>query len=94
MLNQPVLRAIAVMMALVDLVVTTASTQLVLFAKHQFLASDTQVSLFYAAAGIGIVLLSLATGLLRKRWSFGTVALGALMLDGLLIVVLSLTRLY
>jgi predicted MFS family arabinose efflux permease len=93
-LNQPVLRAIAVMMALVNLVVTTASTQLVLFAKHQFQASDTQVSLFYAAAGIGIVLLSLTTGFLRKRWSFSIVALGALMLDGLLIVVLSLTRLY
>ena len=93
-LNQPVLRAVAIMMALVNLVVTTTSTQLVLFAKHQFQATDSQVSLFYAASGIGIVLLSLATGFLRKRWSFSIVALGALMLDGLLIVVFSLTSFY
>lgn len=93
-LNQPVLRAIAVMMALVNLVVTTVTTQLVLFAKHQFLASDTQVSLLYAAAGVGIVLLSLSTSFLRKRWSFSTVALSALMLDGLMIAVLSFTRWY
>lgn len=93
-LNQPVLRAIAVMMALVNLVATTAGTQLVLFVKYQFHASDTQVSLFYAAAGIGVVLLSLAAGYVRKRWSFGTIALGALMLDGLVILALALTRVY
>ncbi|HEX7733563.1 MAG TPA: MFS transporter [Ktedonobacteraceae bacterium] len=93
-LNQPVLRAIAIMTALVNLVITTVSTQLVLFAKHQFQASDTQVSLFYTASAVGVVLLSLATGFLRKRWSFGTVALGALMLDGVLIVLVSLTPPY
>ncbi|HEX7736711.1 MAG TPA: hypothetical protein VF458_17830 [Ktedonobacteraceae bacterium] len=52
------------------------------------------MSLLYAAAGAGIVLLSLSTDFLRKRWSFSAVALSALMLDGLMIVVLSLTRWY
>jgi len=36
--------------------------------------------------GAGVVVLSLAAGPLRKRWSFGNVALGALMLSGLLTV--------
>ena len=38
-----------------------------------------------------VVVLSLAAGPLRKRWSFGNVALGALMLSGLLTVGLAYT---
>ena len=93
-LGHPVLRAIALMLALVNLVGTTTGTQLVLFAKHQLQASDTQVGLFYTAGSVGIVLLSLAAGPLRKRLSFSVVAMGALMLDGLLIVAMSLTNIY
>jgi hypothetical protein len=40
------------------------------------------------------VLLSLAAGILRKRWSFSTVALGALMLQGLLQMGFALTTWY
>ena len=93
-LGHPVLRNISAMMALVNFVSTTAGTQIVLFAKQQFHAADAQVSLFYSAGSLGIVVLSLAAGQLRKRWSFSTVALGALMVEGLLTVVLSLTPWY
>lgn len=57
-------------------------------------ASDLQVSILYAAGSIGIVILSLAAGPLRKRWSFSKVALGALMSSGLLTIVLAFMRLY
>lgn len=93
-LGHPVLRSISLMMALVNLVSTTVNTQLVLFAKSQLSASDTQIGLLYSAGSAGVVVLSLAAGFLRKRWSFSTVALGALMLNGLLTVVLAFMHWY
>jgi MFS family permease len=93
-LGHPVLRNISLMMAIVNFVGTTAYAQLVLFAKERLHANDPQVSLLYAAGSLGIVVLSLAAGPLRKRWSFSRVALGALMLDGLFTVALAFTGWY
>jgi MFS family permease len=93
-LRHPVLRNISAMMALVNFVGSTIGTQLVLFATARLGASDTQIGLLFSAGSVGVVLLGLAAGVLRRRWSFSTVALGALMLEGLLIVVLSQTRSY
>lgn len=93
-LGHPVLRNISLMMALVNFIGATKYSQLVLFAKERLQASDTQVSILYAAGSIGIVVLSLAAGPLRKRWSFSTVALGALMSSGLLTIVLAFMHLY
>src|SRR6266849_4411359 len=93
-LSHPVLRNISIMMAMVNFVSSASSTQLVLFAKVRLAASDVQVSLLFSAASLGVVLMGLLAGPLRKRWSFSTVALGALMLEGLLSVAFSLMRLY
>ncbi len=92
--RHPVLRAISIMMALVNFVGVTTSAQLVFFAKERFHASDARVSLLYSAAGAGVVALSLSAGLLRRHWSFGRVALGALLLNGLLVAVFALTPVY
>jgi MFS family permease len=83
-LAHPVLRNISAMMALVNFVSVTAFAQLVLLAKTRYAVSDSEIGLLFAAGGMGVVLFSLAAGPLRKRWSFGNVALGALMLSGLL----------
>ncbi len=93
-LGHPVLRNISLMMAMVNFVATTIYTQLVFFAKVQYQANDTQVGLLYSASSIGIVVLSLLAGVLRKRWSFSTVALGALMTEGILVVAFAFTRWY
>ena len=93
-LGHPVLRNISAMMALINLVGATVYTQLVVFAKRQLEASDSQVALLYAAGSVGVVLLSLAAGPLRRRLSFSVAALGALALDGLLTIVLAATRWY
>ncbi|HEY7625349.1 MAG TPA: MFS transporter [Candidatus Limnocylindria bacterium] len=85
-LSHPVLRNISLMMALINLVSATVFAQLVLFAKSALGATDSEVGLLFASSGVGIVILSLAAGPLRKRWSFGNVALGALMLDGIITV--------
>ena len=93
-LSHPVLRNISAMMALVNFVGSTTYAQLVLFAKERLLANDTQVSLLYSAGSIGVVVLSLMAGQLRKRWSFSKVALGALMTDGLLTIVFAFMHWY
>jgi MFS family permease len=91
-LSHPVLRNISAMMALVNFVGSTTGAQLVLFAKHRLAASDYQVALLYSAGSVGVVVLSLAAGRLRRRWPFSKVALSALMLDGLLTVALAATH--
>ena len=93
-LSHPVLRNISAMMAMVNFVGSTTYAQLVLFAKVRLQANDAQVSLLFAVGSIGIVVLSLAAGLLRKRWSFSRVALSALMLEGLLTVIFSFMHWY
>ncbi len=93
-LGHPVLRNISIMMALVNFVGTTAYAQLIYFAKLRLQASDFQASLLYSAGSLGVVILALAAGPLRKRLSFSTVALGALMLEGILTVVFSFMHLY
>ncbi len=93
-LGHPVLRNISLMMALVNFAASTIYAQLVLFAHQRLQATDTQISILYAAGSIGIVVLSLAAGPLRKRWSFSIVALSALMMDGLLTVALAFTQWY
>jgi MFS family permease len=90
-LSHPVLRNISLMMALINMVGATVFAELVLFAKQALRAEDSEVGLLFAAGGAGVVVLSLAAGPLRKRYSFGNVALGALMLSGLLIVGLAYT---
>ncbi|MEA2662968.1 MAG: hypothetical protein QOH08_2540, partial [Chloroflexota bacterium] len=77
------------MMALVNFVSVTAFAQLVLFAKTRYAASDAELGILFAAGGGGVFLMSLIAGPLRRRWSFGNVALGALMLSGVLIVALA-----
>ena len=93
-LRHPVLRNISAMMALINLVSVTVYAQIVLFAKQRFAVSDSELGLLFAADGAGVVLLSLAAGPLRSRFSFGNVALGALMLSGLMTVALAYAPTY
>jgi MFS family permease len=93
-LGHPVLRNISAMMAIINLVGSTVMAQLVLFAKDRLDATDSQVGVLYSAGSLGVVALSLLAGRLRRRWPFSRVALSALVLDGLTIVALAVTRWY
>ena len=88
-LKHPVLRNISIMMCLVNFVATTSGAQLVLFAHNQLAASNPQIAWLYTASAMGVVILALLAGPLRKRWSFSRVALGALMCEGILQAVFS-----
>ena len=92
--SRPLLRDTFLMMALINCVGFTIYAQLVLFAKRQLGATDPQVGVLYAAGGAGMILLALAAGPLRHRFSFSQVALGAPALGGLTIVALSLVDSY
>lgn len=88
--RHPVLRSISIMMALVNMVAATTGSQLVLFAQERLGATSGQTGLLFSASSVGVVALSLAAGTLRRRFSFGVAALGALMLDGLAILILGM----
>ena len=92
--GHPVLRNISIMMALVNFAGTTIHAQRVLFAKERLGADDSQVALIAAAGSVGVIVLSLVAGKLRKRYAFSKVALGALILNGLLTIVLAFTPIY
>jgi MFS family permease len=93
-LGHPVLRSISAMMAIVNLISSTTYAQLVLFAKEHLSATDSQVGLLYSAGSIGVVVLSLLAGRLRRHLPFSRVALGALTLDGVMVLAMSLTHWY
>jgi MFS family permease len=91
--SQPVIRAITVLLVLLNAVGPTARVQLVFFAKRQLDASDAQIGLLWSAASAGVLLASLAAERLR-RWRLGRIALGAVLLQGLLLVGFAQTRRY
>ena len=93
-LRHPVLRNISLMMALVNFVATTVTAQGVLFAQRQLGATDSQVGWLFSAGSAGVILLSLLAGRLRKHFTFSKVALGALMAEGVVTMVLSQTTSY
>jgi MFS family permease len=93
-MHHPVLRNISAMMSLVNFVSVTTYTQLVLFSKVRLGATDARVAFMFSAGSLGVVVLGLAAGRLRKRLKFGVAALGALMLTGVLIVALAVNRMY
>ncbi|HKD77730.1 MAG TPA: MFS transporter, partial [Ktedonobacterales bacterium] len=92
--GHPVLRNICLMMALVNFLAITTVAQLVLYARRQLGASDPQIAWLFAAGSIGAVIFSLLAGRLRKLWPFSRVALGAILLYGLLTASLAIFRQY
>ncbi len=92
--NNPLLRALALVVGLVNFVSSTINAQLVLFAKQQLAASSFRVGILYAAGSAGVVLFSLAAGRLRTHLTFSQVTIGALTFFGFGAVVVSLTHEY
>jgi Transmembrane secretion effector len=92
--QHPVLRSISVMMALINFVYSTASAQLVLFAKRVLHASNSEVGFLFACGALGIVVVSLMAGPIRRRLSFAVTALGALVISGLALTAMALVHSY
>lgn len=92
--NNQLLRALALVVGLVNFVSSTINAQLVLFARQQLAASSFRIGILYAAGGAGVVLFSLAADPLRKHFTFSQVTIGALTIFGSGAIVVSLTHEY
>ncbi len=93
-LHSPILFWLVLLLLLFNFILPTADVQIVLYAKQWLRASDTQIGLLYASDGVGVVVFSLLTNRLRKRWSFGVVTLGSMMILGLLTALMAFTHGY
>ena len=90
-LSDPMLRNLALLSALVNFTIATQWTQLVLFAKEQLDASNTQISVLWSAGSAGVIVFALAASRLRRRLGFGGSVLGPLAVGGLAVVALAWT---
>jgi len=93
-LGHPVLRMISAMMAIWNFFNTTTFTQVVLFAKLQWRASDAQIGWLFSAGSVAAILFSLSVGRFRRRLRFSQMILGILAVTGLLMMAFSQTRTY
>jgi MFS family permease len=93
-LRNPVLRSISAMMALINVVNSSAFAQLVFFSKHHLRASDFQVGILFAAGSLGVTVFGFLAGRIRRRFSFSQAILGALILSGLLVAALGVCPWY
>ncbi len=92
--KHPVLRNIAIMMALVNFFGGPRESQIVLLASQQLHANSTQIAWLYSAGTIGVILLTGSAGFWRKHFAFNVVALGALILCGICTFALAFTTIY
>lgn len=93
-LKHPLLSWITLLLLLINFILPTSSTQLVLFARQWFSASEFQIGLLYAGGSLGTLVFSLTAKHFQKKWSHGAIALGSLMLVGGFIALTALTRWY
>jgi len=93
-LSHPVLRTITLLLLLINFILPTVSSQLVLFATQVLGAGDAQIGFLYASAAVGTVLVSLLATRVGKRMRLGRLALGGLLVEGLAIVVAAQLHVY
>jgi MFS family permease len=92
--QNPVLRNISLLTALVNFFAETTWAELVIFAKHQYGASDAHIAVLYACEPLGAAILTFLAARTRHYVSFSVATLGALMTYGALIFLVSLLRSY
>lgn len=86
--QQRVVLSATILATLANLLMITAATQQIILVKRQFQATDQQVSLMFAASGVGAIIFSFLVNRLPKRWGFGRIAIFSQMLIGVLVLFL------
>jgi MFS family permease len=82
MVTHPVLRLIALMMAIINFCCLTIYAQIVGFASGPLGFSQRGIGVLFAAGGAGVVVCMMLTGRLRARLPLGVLMLGALVAWG------------
>ncbi|MGO4750394.1 MFS transporter, partial [Streptomyces sp. 2MCAF27] len=90
-LADPVLRGIALHAALYNLIGSTVTSQLVLFAHQRLGADDAQVGLLFACGALGTAVALFAFSRLARQVSFTTATLGVMMCWSVLVLGLSVS---
>jgi MFS family permease len=93
-LGDPILRELAALAAIFNLVGRTIAAQLVLFAVVQYHASPTQIAALFSAASAGTIAFALAAPAMRRRLSFSTATIGAVIAIGVMILLLARSHSY
>ncbi len=93
-LRSPLLFWLILLLLFFNFILPTAEVQIVWYAKEWLGASDAQIGLLYASDGLGVIVFSLLAHRLRKRWSFGVITLGSVMVLGLLTALMAFTHWY
>jgi MFS family permease len=93
-LGHPVLRTISIMMALVNFFSMIVPAQLVFYAKTHVHAANTEVGVLFAANAVGVFILALLAGPLRRHWPFSRIALGLLEIQGVVTIVLAQVHIF
>jgi MFS family permease len=89
--SHPVLRAISLMMAIINFLAVSTMDQLVLFSKERLGTGESGVGLLFSAGGLGVILLSLLAGRIREHAPFSKTVLSALIASGMLTIAFALT---
>jgi MFS family permease len=92
--QNPVLRNITMLSALVNCFGEATWAELVIFAKHQYSASDAHIAVLYACEPLGAAILTFLAARTRRYISLSVATIGALMAYGVLIFLVSFLRSY
>ncbi len=92
--RHPLLRNISMLTALVNFFGIITWAELVIFARHQYGASDAHIAVLYASEPIGACILAFLAVRARRYISFSVATIGALMSYGALIFLASFLRSY
>jgi MFS family permease len=89
-LRHPVLRALALLSALVNLGIMNATGQIAYLAETSIKATPSEIGLLYAAAAVGGTIASLLAGRLGRTISFGSLVIVMMVINGGAIAALGL----
>ena len=90
--SSPVLRDIAILAALYNLLAVSVNSQMVNYARARLGVSGGRVGLLFAAGSLGVAVMVYVAGRLAKRLSFRLLTLGSLGAWGVLVVFMALSR--
>lgn len=85
-LAHPLQRNLVLLLALLNFTIATQWSQLVVFAKDRLHATDSEISILWAAGSVGVIAFAMAADRLRQRLPFNLAVLGAIAIGGGVIV--------
>lgn len=89
--NQPLLRAISIMLAALTLLASGAEDIFIYHIKHDMRLGDAQVGIVFGLASVGSLLAGLLVSRMRKRWGFGVCWFGGWIVNACALLLIGLS---